>query len=100
MELVNQVAHAVAAKLDPEGVLHAARESMLGLVPVDRVTLSLITEDGKHLEIYDHLGDALWELGEKKEAVEAWKKGVEIAGTTKREQTKKVEVEKKIKEKQ
>jgi tetratricopeptide (TPR) repeat protein len=57
-------------------------------------------EDGKHVEIYDHLGDAHWALGEKKEAVQAWKKGVEVAGTTKREQTKKAEVEKKIKEKQ
>jgi tetratricopeptide (TPR) repeat protein len=57
-------------------------------------------EEGKHVEIYDHLGDAHWALGEKKEAVGAWKKGVEIAGTTKREQAKKAEVVKKIKEKQ
>jgi tetratricopeptide (TPR) repeat protein len=56
-------------------------------------------EDGKHLEIYDHLGDALWALGEKKEAVDAWKKGVEIANDTKREKAKKAEVEKKINEK-
>jgi tetratricopeptide (TPR) repeat protein len=57
-------------------------------------------EDGKHTEIYDHLGDAQWELGEKKEAVESWKKAVSIAGSTKREQAKKAEIEKKIKDKQ
>jgi tetratricopeptide (TPR) repeat protein len=55
-------------------------------------------EDGKHVEIYGHLGETLWALGEKKEAVEAWKKGVEIAGKTKREQAKKAELEKKIKD--
>ena len=60
--------------------------------------LAVQDEDGKHLEIYDHLGDAHWALGEKKEAVEAWKKGLEVADTTKREEAKKAEVEKKIKE--
>jgi tetratricopeptide (TPR) repeat protein len=67
---------------------------------VDYLKKAVQDEEGKHVEIYDHLGDAHWALGEKKEAVEAWKKGAEVAGTTKREQTKKAEVEKKIKEKQ
>ena len=67
---------------------------------VDYLKKAVQDEEGKHVEIYDHLGDAHWALGEKKDAVEAWKKGVEVAGTTKREQTKKAEVEKKIKEKQ
>jgi tetratricopeptide (TPR) repeat protein len=67
---------------------------------VDYLKKAVQDEEGKHVEIYDHLGDAHWALGEKKEAVEVWKKGVEVAGTTKREQTKKAEVEKKIKEKQ
>jgi len=67
---------------------------------VDYLKKAVQDEEGKHVEIYDHLGDAHWALGEKKEAVEAWKKGAEVAGPTKREQTKKAEVEKKIKEKQ
>ncbi len=57
-------------------------------------------EEGKHVEIYDHLGEACWALGDKKEAIDAWKKGVEVAGPSKREQAKKTELEKKIKEKE
>jgi tetratricopeptide (TPR) repeat protein len=53
-------------------------------------------EQGRHLEIYDHLGDVYQALGEKKEAVDAWKKGVEIAGKAKRDQQRKAAVEKKI----
>lgn len=51
LELVNQVAQAVAAKTDLAGVLRAARSSLQGLTPVDRITLSLITEDGNYLEL-------------------------------------------------
>jgi tetratricopeptide (TPR) repeat protein len=54
-------------------------------------------KEGEHLEIYDHLADAHFALGEKTEAVAAWKKALELAGPTKREQAKKVEVEKKLK---
>jgi tetratricopeptide (TPR) repeat protein len=54
-------------------------------------------KEGEHLEIYDHLADAHVALGEKTEAVAAWKKALELAGPTKREQAKKVEIEKKLK---
>jgi predicted Zn-dependent protease len=54
-------------------------------------------EDGKHIEIYDHLAEVHLALGEKAEAVAAWKKGLELAGTTKREQDRKTSVQKKIK---
>jgi tetratricopeptide (TPR) repeat protein len=54
-------------------------------------------KEGEHLEIYEHLGDAHLALGEKAEAVAAWKKAIEVAGPTKREQARKTEVEKKIK---
>lgn len=54
--------------------------------------------EGRHIEIYDHLGDVLKALGMKTEAADAWKKGVEVAGTSKREQKKKEEVEKKLKD--
>jgi len=55
-------------------------------------------KEGQHLEIFDHLGDVHMALGEKAEAVAAWKKGVEVAGDSKREKEKKVQVEKKLKE--
>jgi tetratricopeptide (TPR) repeat protein len=57
-------------------------------------------DDGQHIDIYDHLGDVCKALGEKDEAIAAWKKGVEVAGTSKREVKKKAEVEKKIKDNQ
>ncbi len=53
--------------------------------------------DGQSIEIYDHLGEVLTALGEKDAAVAAWKKGVELPTTTKREKDKKGEVEKKVK---
>jgi len=54
-------------------------------------------EEGKHVEIYDHLGDVYMALGQKAEAVAAWKKGVEAAGPGKTEQQRKQEVERKLK---
>jgi hypothetical protein len=37
-------------------------------------------------------------LGEKAQAIEAWQQGVKVAGPSHREQEKKVEVEKKLKQ--
>jgi tetratricopeptide (TPR) repeat protein len=54
-------------------------------------------EEGKHVEIYDHLGEVYMALGQKTEAVAAWKKGLEVAGSSKAEQQRKQEVEKKLK---
>ena len=53
-------------------------------------------EEGQHIEILDHLGDIHNALGEKTEAAKVWKDAINSAGTTKREQDKKKEVEKKI----
>jgi tetratricopeptide (TPR) repeat protein len=53
--------------------------------------------EGESIEIYDHLGDVLLALDQKAEAVDAWKKGVAVAGESKREQKRKEEVQKKIK---
>ncbi|MBY0522940.1 MAG: tetratricopeptide repeat protein [Gemmataceae bacterium] len=55
-------------------------------------------DEGQHIEIYDHLGDVYKALGDKAEALKTYKKGVELAGTSKREQKKKDEVQKKIKD--
>lgn len=53
-------------------------------------------EEGQHIEILDHLGDIHSALGEKAEANKVWKEAIGFAGTSKREQDKKKEVEKKI----
>jgi tetratricopeptide (TPR) repeat protein len=55
-------------------------------------------DDGQHIDIYDHLGDVCKALGDKEEAIAAYKKGLEVAGTSKREQDRKAIVEKKLKE--
>jgi tetratricopeptide (TPR) repeat protein len=55
-------------------------------------------EEGRHIEIYDHLAQVHLALGDKAKAIEAWKKGIEVAGADKREQKRKQEVEKKLKE--
>ncbi len=54
-------------------------------------------EEGKHIEIYDHLAEVHMALGEKAEAIAAWKKGIEVADSNKREQQRKAAVEKKLK---
>jgi tetratricopeptide (TPR) repeat protein len=59
---------------------------------------ALKDEDGQHVEIFDHLGEVQMALGEKKEAVETWKKGIEVAGPSKREQERKEMIEKKLKD--
>jgi tetratricopeptide (TPR) repeat protein len=55
-------------------------------------------EEGQNIEIYDHLGDCLMALGEKAEALAAWKKGLETTTTTKRDISRRASVEKKVKD--
>jgi tetratricopeptide (TPR) repeat protein len=57
-------------------------------------------KDGQHTEILDHLGDVHMALGEKTEATTAWKKAVEAATSSKRDQKRKAEVLKKLKAKE
>jgi uncharacterized protein HemY len=54
-------------------------------------------ELGKHLEIYDHLGEVHKALGDKAAAVKAWQEGLKVATTSARDKQRKAEVEKKIK---
>jgi tetratricopeptide (TPR) repeat protein len=54
-------------------------------------------KNAQHIEIYDHLGDVLEALGERQAALHAYRKGLEVAGDTRREQQRKAEVEKKLK---
>ncbi|MCS7168215.1 MAG: tetratricopeptide repeat protein [Gemmatales bacterium] len=52
--------------------------------------------DGQHPELYDHLGDVHMALGERDEAIAAWKKAIETASPSYRDQQLKREVERKI----
>jgi tetratricopeptide (TPR) repeat protein len=54
-------------------------------------------KDGQHIEILDHLAEVHLALGEKDKAVAAWKKGLDVAGSNKREQERKATVKKKLK---
>jgi tetratricopeptide (TPR) repeat protein len=54
-------------------------------------------KEGQSIEIYDHLADVHLALGEKDEAVAVMRKGLEIAGSSKRDVKRKAEVEKKLK---
>ena len=56
--------------------------------------------DSEHAELYDHLGDIHWALGEKSDAISAWKKALDLVGTSKRDLRRKAELEKKLKERQ
>ena len=53
--------------------------------------------EGQHIEIFDHLADIHWKLGEKAEAIAAWKKGLEHATDSKRDLKRVQEVKKKLK---
>ncbi len=54
-------------------------------------------KDGQSIEIYDHLAEVFLALGEKSEAVTTWKKGLESTTSSKRDQKRRAEVEKKLK---
>lgn len=54
-------------------------------------------EDGKNIEIYDHLADVYMALDEKEKAIETWKKALELEATSLREQQRRAEIEKKLK---
>jgi len=55
---------------------------------------------GQDMVLFDHLGDIHWALEEKADAISAWKKAVELAEKSDRDQKRKAEIEKKLKEKQ
>ena len=53
-------------------------------------------KETQSLEVWDHLGDVHDALGEKAEAVAAWKKGLAAATDSKRDKKRKLAVEKKL----
>lgn len=58
---------------------------------------AIAQKDGQHIEILDHLADVHMALGEKDEAVKQWKKCLSIDPPSKRDEERKVEIEKKLK---
>jgi tetratricopeptide (TPR) repeat protein len=59
-------------------------------------TQAIQDKEGQHIEILDHLGDTHFILGEKTDAIAVWKRALQIKASTKREEQKKTEVERKI----
>lgn len=64
----------------------------------EQLELAVKDREGQALEIFDHLADVLMALGEKNEAISAWKKGLEAARDSKRDLKRKTEVEKKLRQ--
>jgi tetratricopeptide (TPR) repeat protein len=87
--------HDNAAYLDSLGwVLYKQKKYKEALPPLQDAVKE---EEGRHIEIYEHLGDVYFALDQKDKALQAWKEGVRVAGKSKRELKRKAEVEKKIK---
>ena len=57
---------------------------------------ALTDKKAQHIEIFDHLGDTYQVLGQRDAAVEAWKRGLAVAGDDRLEKERKALVEKKI----
>jgi Tfp pilus assembly protein PilF len=55
-------------------------------------------EDGKHVEIFDHLAEVHMALGEKAEAIAVWQKALKLDTEERREKELKAKVEKKLKD--
>ena len=84
-----------ASYLDSLGwVLYRKKQYQDALKPLQEASRM---EGGMNIEIYDHLADVLMALGRKEEAQKAYILGAELASSSRRDQTKKLEVEKKIK---
>jgi tetratricopeptide (TPR) repeat protein len=56
--------------------------------------------DGQHPELYDHLGDVHMALGEREQAIAAWKKAIETASPSHRDQQLKRQAQEKIRKAQ
>lgn len=84
-----------ASYLDSLGwVLYRKKKFVEALKPLEEASKM---EGGMNIEIYDHLADVLMALGRKDEARKAYSLGLELASASRRDQAKKLEVEKKIK---
>jgi tetratricopeptide (TPR) repeat protein len=87
--------HANAAYLDSLGwVLYKQKRYQEAKEPLLKAVQD--KDEGQHTEIYLHLGDVHVALGERSAAIAAYKRAVEVAGSSKREQEQKARAEKKL----
>jgi tetratricopeptide (TPR) repeat protein len=85
-----------AAYLDSLGwVLYKKKKYKEALEPLQDAVKQ---EEGQHLEIYDHLADVYIAMEQPEKAIAAWKKGLTCESLGKRDEKRKLEVEKKIKQ--
>jgi len=86
--------HGNGAYLDSLGWLQFKKK----LFSEARKTLELAVEDkaAQHIEIYDHLGDVCIALGDREAAIRAWEKGLEHATDSRRDQTTRTNVSRKL----
>jgi tetratricopeptide (TPR) repeat protein len=85
-----------AAYLDSLGwVLFKQKKYKEALDPLKKAAAD--DEDGSHLEIWDHLGDCYQALGQKKDAVAAWEKGLKFEDISKRDAERRRKVSEKLK---
>ncbi|HEX4591820.1 MAG TPA: hypothetical protein VH120_17920, partial [Gemmataceae bacterium] len=56
------------------------------------------SDDGKHVEIFDHLADVHKALGEKAEATAVWQKALDLENVSKRDEARKEAIKKKMAE--
>ena len=55
-------------------------------------------KEGQHIEIYDHLAEVYLAAGDKAEAVTTWKKALDLDKVSKRDDDRRVKIEKKLKD--
>lgn len=85
-----------AAYLDSLGwVLFKQKKYKEALEPLKKAAAD--DEDGSHLEIWDHLGDCHMAMGNKKDAIAAWEKGLKFEDISKRDGERRRKVSEKLK---
>jgi tetratricopeptide (TPR) repeat protein len=85
-----------AAYLDSLGwVFYKQKKYAEALEPLKQAAAD--EDDGNHLEIWDHLADCYMALGKKKEAIEAWQKGLKMEDVSKRDVERRRKVSEKLK---
>lgn len=85
-----------AAYLDSLGwVLFKQKKYKEALDPLKKAAAD--EEEGSHLEIWDHLGDCHMALGQRKEAIASWEKGLKFEDQSKRDVERRRKVSEKLK---
>jgi len=85
-----------AAYLDSLGwVYYKEKKYKEALEPLKKAALD--EDEGDHLEIWDHLADCYYALGQKKDAVDAWEKGLKMEDVSPRDGERRRKVSEKLK---